>query len=502
MRKTTDPTTPDGTGTRRGLRRRHSVLAGALAAVAFTPVLTVATPRPAQAESCSAAFSHVVNAIGVLPVVGGYVSGLANFIEGFTGSWDCAEGRNLLEELNRVARAQAEIVFNQNMQEIFDDDIQDQIDILAANSYPDQTTDANREALVDDLDAAWKKFSSSEQTGRNLSYLALPSMSALAGVKMATLTQAIQYETLRVDKWRTLQNNRIQEATQSLSYLTQLESKLNTAVNSRFVRGSHTISTACGQFSCSTRFKIYVKDNEDGSWVWSSQELLSGGIAPNPAQDAALNAAIATADSVIGQERAKMRNAYLTTKYQQIKAALTAHKNSPAHPVFHTRGSVCNDDQYVILRALDQDLTIRAGSGPVEESGLVLSGTLAEAFADHDAHFKMIRFGKSFMLKARDADLTVNVWGGSQQGNRLKLHGDQAYAEDHPNSLFHVFLMADPQRHDELILKVSDQDLTVNLSSGQQSGSTVRLFRSLTAAQSDSYSRFRFACYPVARRAA
>ncbi|MDY7084013.1 MAG: hypothetical protein SYR96_02800 [Actinomycetota bacterium] len=502
MWKTTDTTTPEGTGARRGLRRRR-LLAAALATVAFTPALTVAAPKPAHAATgCSDVFNHVVNAVGVLPVVGGYVSGLANFIQGFTGSWDCASGRNLLEEMNRVARAQAELVFNQNMGEIFDDDIQDQIDILAANSYPDQTTDENRKALVDDLDDAWKKFSSSEQTGRNLSYLALPAMSALASVKMATLTQAIQYETLRIDKWRTLQANRIQEATQSLGYLATLEGRLNTAANNRFVRASHDISLTCGSFSCDHRFKVIVKDNEDGSWVWSSPELRFSGVAPNPAQDAAYNQAVATANSRVNQERTAMRNVYLTPQYQQIKAALTAHKNSPAHPVFHTRGSVCNPDQYVILRAMDTDLTIRASDGAVEESGLILSGTLAEALADHDAQFEMVRFGKSFMLKARDADITVNAWGGSQAGNRLKLHGDEAYAKDHPNSLFHVFLMADPARHDELILKVSDADLTVNLSSGQQAGSTVRLFRSLAVAQSDATSRFRFACYPEARRAA
>jgi hypothetical protein len=461
----------------------------------------VALARPAEAQaaarsSCSDAAGHVVDAVGFLPFVGGPISTLAGFIQGFTGNWDCGD-ENLLQQMIEIAREQAELVYDENTLEIFGNEVDDQIKVLRDLSYPENPTDDNRKALVDDLDQVWQKLGVAEQTGRTRSFLALPGMSGLAAVKLSTLTMALQYETLRVGKWRTLNNDRVREAQESLDYLAGLESKLNTHIQGRFTRGTQEISTTCGSFSCTNRFKIYALDKTTGDRIWTSPELVLGGIAPNPSQDQAYQAAVAEADRRIAAAKTEVRNTYITNDYRAIKAALQAHVNEPIPTLFHTRGSVCNPDQYAILRPLDADLAATAINGSVEQSPLALSGTLAQAQNYKSAQFQLIRYGKSFLLKVRDSDLTVNVWGGSTAGNQLKLHGDQQYAQDHPNSQFHAYLNWD----DELILKVSDRDLTVGLSQGPQTGSLLHLNKTLNAAESDTGSRFRVTCYPEARRA-
>lgn len=474
-------------------------MAAALAVLTVTPGMALAKPAEAKAaaSSCSDAAGHVVDAVAFLPYVGGPISALADFIQGFTGNWDCGD-ENLLQQMIEIARQEAELVFDANMLEIFGNEVDDQIKVLQGLSYPESPTDANRTALVDDLDDVWQALGVIEQTGRTRSFLALPAMSALAGVKLSTLTMALQYETLRVGKWRTLNQDRVREAQESLSYLIGLETKLSTHIQSRFTRGTENISTTCGSFSCTSKFRIYALDNTTGDRIWTSQVLTMGGIAPDPAQSQAYHAAIATADSRIAAAKTNVRNTYLTSDYRAIKAALQAHVNEPIPTLFHTRGAVCNPDQYAILRPLDQDLAVTAVGGSVDESPLALSGTLAQAQSNHSAQFQLIRYGKAFLLKVRDADLTVNVWGGSAAGKQLKLHGDQTYAQNHPNSLFHAYLNAD----DELMLKVSDQDLTVGLTQGQQAGSLLHLNKSLAAAESDAGSRFRVTCYPEARRRA
>ncbi|MBT8226898.1 MAG: hypothetical protein HKP61_03270 [Dactylosporangium sp.] len=67
------------------------------------------------------------------------------------------------------------------------------------------------------------------------------------------------------------------------------------------------------------------------------------------------------------------------------------------------------------------------------------------------------------------------------------------YAEEHPNSLLHAYITWD----DDLILKVSDRNLTVGLEQqGQQVQSNLYLGKKLGDAVNDADSRFRFACYP------
>jgi hypothetical protein len=483
---------------RRGVRNR--IVAGALAVLTIVPGVALGKPaevRAAALAGCSDAAGHVVDAVGFLPYVGGPISALADFIQGFTGDWDCGN-ENLLQQMIEVAREQAELVYDANTLEIFGNGVDDQIAVLGGLSYPVEPTDEDRKALVDDLDDVWRALGVIEQTGRTRSFQALPAMSTLAGVKISTLTLALQYETLRVGKWRTLNRDRVREAQESLSYLAELETKLDRHIQDRFTRGTEEISTACGSFSCTLTFRIFVLDNTTDDRIWTSKVLTLGGIAPNPAQQAAYDAAVATANSRIATAKAGVHNTYFTSDYLAIKAALQAHANEPVPTLFHTRGSVCNPDQYAILRPPSQDLAVTAVDGSVEESPLALSGTLAQAQANPSAQFQLIRYGKSFILKVRDADLTVNVWGGSAVGKQLKLYGDLAYAQTHPNSLFYAYLNWD----DELILKVSDRDLTAGLAQSPQAGSLLTLNKSLTAAESDAASRFRVTCYPEARRAA
>jgi hypothetical protein len=479
---------------RRGMRSR--VVAAALAALVAVPGVTPAKPAAAaNAPDCSDAAGHIVNAVAFLPYVGGPISSLAGFIQGFTGSWDCGD-ENLLQQMIEVAREQAELVYDANTVEIFGNEVDDQIEVLSGLSYPENLTDDDRIALVDDLDAVWKALGVTEQTGRTRSFQALPAMSALAAVKMSTLTLALQNETLRAGKWRTLNNDRIREAEESLQYLDVLEERLETHIRDRFVRGSERVSTVCGSFSCTLKFKVYALDGETGKRLWTSQVLTLSGIAPNPAQDAAHQAAIATAENHIAAARDDLRDTYLNSDYLAVQDALRAHVDEPVTALFHTRGSVCNPDQYAILRPLGKDLAVAAVSGSVEQSPLALSGTLAEAQGDPSAQFQMIRYGKSFLLKVRDADRTVNAPSGS--GSQLVLHGGVDYAQTDLGSQFHVYLTWD----DEVILKVSDKDLTVGLAQGQQAGSALILDRTLSGAQSDPASRFRVTCYPEARRAA
>lgn len=502
MQKSSIAALPAASTTGRGGRRRkirNRIVAAVLAVLTVTPGMAIAKPAEARAAAragCSDAAGHIVDAVAFLPYVGGPLSALAGFIQGFTGDWDCGD-ENLLQQMIEVAREQAELVYDANTLEIFGNEVDDQMKVMQALSYPENPTDPNRTALVDDLDDVWQKLGVIEQTGRTRSFQALPAMSALAGVKLSTLTMALQYETLRVGKWRTLNQDRVREARESLEYLTGLETKLHAHVQSRFTRTEER-SLACGSFSCTETVRMYVRDNTTGDRIWTSQVLILGGIAPNPAQTQAYNAAVATANNRIAAAKSAVLNTYLTSDHRAIKAALQAHVNEPIPTLFHTRGAMCNPDQYAILRPLNQDLAVTATGGSVEESPLALSGTLAQAQSNHSAQFQLVRYGKSFLLKVRDADLTVNVSGGSAAGNQLKLHGDQTYAQNHPNSLFHAYL----NRDDELILKVSDQDLTVGLTQGQQAGSLLQLDKTLAAAESDAGSRFRVACYPEARRAA
>lgn len=496
--KTVPSSAAEGGRRRRGVRSR--IVAGALAVLTIVPGVALGNPAEARAAAragCSDAAGHIVDAVGFLPYAGGPISVLAGFIQGFTGDWDCDE-ENLLQQMIEVAREQAELVYDANTLEIFGNEVNDQIAVMKDLSYPAEPTDDNRKVLVDDLDDVWQALGVVEQTGRTRSFQALPAMSALAGVKLSTLTLALQYETLRVGKWRTLNQDRVREAQESLSYLTELETKLATHIQSRFTRGTEEISTTCGSFSCTNTFRIFAFDNTTDERIWTSNVLTLGGIAPNPAQQAAYDAAVATANSRIAAAKTEVHNTYFTSDYLAIKAALRAHVNEPMPALFHTRGSVCNPDQYAILRPLSQDLAVTAVDGSVEESPLALSGTLAQAQANPSAQFQLIRYGKSFIIKVRDADLTVNVWGGSTVGKQLKLHGDVVYAQAHPNSLFYAYLNWD----DELILKVSDRDLTVGLAQSPQAGSLLTLNKSLTAAESDAASRFRVTCYPEARRAA
>ncbi|WP_155342600.1 hypothetical protein [Acrocarpospora pleiomorpha] len=490
------------TGKRRRRKPRTKLVAGLLAMLMLAPSAALANAGPASAAAradCQAesVFGTISAVAGIIPGIGQLAS-LFGFLSDISKNWLCG-GQNVAQMMMEIARQQAEIVYDENTLTIFGNEINDQINILKELKYSSNPTDANRMAQVDDLDDIWGALSTTEQTGSTLSFRAIPGMAALASIKLGTLTLAYELETLRVEKWRTLGSARVREAQESLDYLAALEGKLEQYIQNRFVTRSESLGSTCQTVSCVSKFKIHLVDDETEERLWTSGVLTWSGILPGPVQDQAYKDVLAEAARQALPYQAEIRDIYITDEYRAIKQGLQAQVRLPIPTLFKTRLSPCNDDQYVILRAQAQDnLTVTAINGSVDGSSLVLSGDLNYAQTHDNSLFKPIRFGDAFMYKVRNADLTMHAWGGSLPGKLVKLHGGRDYAEHHPNSLFHTYITA----QDELILQVSDRDLTVGLSNGQQTQSTLLLGKKLSDAEKDPASRFRFACYPQSTRSA
>ncbi|MFG1821058.1 hypothetical protein ACGFIJ_01095 [Microbispora bryophytorum] len=490
------------TGKRRRRKPRTRLLAGLLAMHVLAPSAALANAGPASAAAradcqAEAVFGTISAVAGIIPGIG-QIESLFGFLSDIGENWLCG-GQNVAQMMMEIAKQQAELVFEENTLDIFGKEVNDQINIMKELKYSSNPTDANLMAQVDDLDDIWDALSTTEQTGSTLSFRALPGMAALASIKLGALTLAYDLETLRVEKWRTLGAARVREAQESLDYLEDLEGQLEQHIQTRFVTRAESLGSTCGTVSCVSKFKIHLVDDVTKKRLWTSGVLTWSGVTPNPVQDQAYKDVLAEAARQALPYQNEIRNIYITDEYRAIKQGLQAQVRLPIPTLFKTRLSPCNDDQYVILRAQAQDdLTVTAIGGSVDGSSLALSGDLNYAQAHDSSLFKPIRFGDAFMYKVRDADLTMHAWGGSLPGKSVKLHGGRDYAEHHPNSLFHTYITA----QDELILQASDRDLTVGLSNGQQTQSTLLLGKKLSDAEKDPASRFRFACYPQSARSA
>ncbi|WP_326551541.1 hypothetical protein [Micromonospora sp. NBC_01813] len=482
------------TGSRRGWRSR--ILTGLLAVAVVTPGTTVVKADAAEAQGgCDAlgVFQDVMGLASIIPGVGS-AAALFGSLAGISDRWLC-NGENPIQTMMKIAYIQAQLVFDEKMLENFGNQVDEQVGVLNdRTAYPTNLSSEDQISYVNQLQGISGRLGEIEQTGRILSHEALPGMAALASLKLSVLTMAIDSELHRPSNWRFMHSTRLREAQESLDYLAELEAKLVTASDQRFVLTDENLGTTCGTATCTTKRRVYVTDRQTGARLYDSGVLWLGGVSPNPSQQGAYNAALITAALRVMAAKSEFRAIYLTDEYQEVKTGLRAQLASPAPKLFQLRGSPCGGNQYLILQSITWDfLTVTGAAGPVEDSGLLLSGDVAYAQSHDASQFKPIEFGSALMYQVRGASgLMVTVGGGSQAGNFLKLYGNRDYAERNENSQFRTYVNS----NDELILQPKDSDLTVGMSNGQHTNSKLMLDGDLTAAISDPTMRFRYRCYP------
>jgi hypothetical protein len=459
-----------------------------------------AQARTAARNDCQDAaqvFGMIGTGIGIVPLpLTGQASNLLNLLSGIGGNWLCG-GQNAAQMMMEIARQQAQLVFDENMVKIFGAQVDNQMTTLGSMEELVNPTDDDYEGRVDKLNAIWRALEGIEPVGGNLTFAALPAMTALAGTKMATLTLAMETEKTRLQNWRDLGVDRVREARESLTYLDGLKAKLDKHISDRFARYIETFEPQCGIVHCVSRARIYTRDHYLRKTLYDSGVMSwSGIIAPNPTQQPEYQNALARANTALNNGRAAVRNAYVTPDFERIRAGLQAHIAAPNPKLFHLRKPRCSEGQFMILQSVTHDfLTVTARDGISDGTSLWLLGDLDYAKAHDGSQFTPKLFGDSFLYEVRGVELTMHADGGSQAGNLIRLHGDENFATHHPESLFQTYITANNQ----LIFKVSDQDLTIGLSGGEHTHSQLVLDKPLAAAVNDTSSRFRFACYPNAR---
>lgn len=483
-----------------GARRLLTVLAALLVLLPGALVAGPAQARTAARTDCqdaAAILGTIGSAAGILPG-GGQLGSLLTLLSGIGGNWVCGQ-KNVAELMMEIARAQAQLVFDENTVKIIYGQLDNQVKKLAGlGPLTDPNNDDQITTRVDTLNEIWGALDGIEPTGGTLSFAALPAMTALAGTKMATLTLALETEKVRPEIWRKLQADRKEEARQSRDYLDGLKTQLEQHITERFTRHIQTYPNQCGIVHCVSKARIYTRDNHRRTNIYDSGVMSwSGIIAPNPAQQPEYRTALTRADSAINNGRATVRNAYITPQYNAVRTALQAHITAPNLQLFQLRKSPCNVGQDLILQSVTHDfLTVTARGGISDGTSLWLVGDLDFAKSHDASQFEPIRYGNRLLYKVRGVGLTWHADGGSSAGTLIRLHGDQNFAEHHPESLFETYLTAG----NHLIFKVSDRDLTIGLSNGEHTGSELVLDKPLAAAVTDKSSRFRFVCYPDARR--
>ncbi|MFY1674563.1 hypothetical protein ACN27G_32240 [Plantactinospora sp. WMMB334] len=487
-------------------RRRSAtplrLLAVLAALLAFVPG-TVATADPAHARTAASndcqkaadVLGLIGDAAGIVPVPGaGPASGLIGLLSDIGSGWLCG-GESVAQQLTEIAIQQAQIVFEQNMVEIFDGNFNDEVERLEnLPKLPDYPTDSDRQDRVAFLNGIWTSLSSLESTGGTLSFAALPGMTALAGVKMATLELAMETQTARLQSWRDLAAARTTEADDSIVFLNELKAKFDQHLNGRFTRHIQTFPNECATVWCYSRARIYVRDNYLKKTLYDSGVMSwSGIIAPKPPEQPEYKSALAHADNLVNTRTNQVRATYITPEFSTVMAALQAHKSTPNPPLFQLKEPRCNEGSYLILQSVTHDfLTVTARDGISSGTSLWMLGDLDFARSHDGSQFRPIRYGDSFLYQVRGIDLTMHTAGGSEAGHLIRLEGDRNFAEHHPESLFETYITA----NDQLIFKVSDRDLTIGLSNGEHTHSELVLNKPLAAAINDKSSRFRFHCYP------